>query len=171
MRDLREQVERSKHCPGRHRPCYINCVSGSEMGCVCMCVFTACDSRDDGVPSEAEDSCSSRSGGRFRPQQDQRAAGRWWWDTAGTLQYTSYTHGPSSSNQLASLFFCLFMCAVIQKVDYVFAENGLEAYRHGQFLSVQVRLTWWVQSTHFFPKALSCFIKIFVRWIKEVFLS
>ena len=57
------------------------------------------------------------------------------------------------------------MCAVIQRVDYVFAENGLEAYRNGQFLSVQVRLTWWVQSTQFFAKALiniSCYIKVFV---------
>ncbi|XP_031695441.1 phosphomannomutase 2 isoform X3 [Anarrhichthys ocellatus] len=31
----------------------------------------------------------------------------------------------------------MFMCAVIQKVDYVFAENGLVAYKDGQLLSIQ----------------------------------
>lgn len=30
---------------------------------------------------------------------------------------------------------------VIQKVDYVFAENGLVAYKNGQLLSIQVSLT------------------------------
>lgn len=30
------------------------------------------------------------------------------------------------------------VCAVIQKVDYVFAENGLVAYKNGELLSVQV---------------------------------
>lgn len=38
-----------------------------------------------------------------------------------------------------SLLFCL--CAVIQKVDYVFAENGLVAYKNGELLSVKVRIT------------------------------
>ena len=39
----------------------------------------------------------------------------------------------------ATLIFCSFVCAVIQKVDYVFAENGLVAYKNGQLHSVQVR--------------------------------
>lgn len=37
---------------------------------------------------------------------------------------------------------CLCFCAVIQKLDYVFAENGLVAYKNGQLLSVQVRFPW-----------------------------
>lgn len=37
-------------------------------------------------------------------------------------------------------FVCL--CAVIQNYDYVFAENGLVAYKNGQLLGVQVRCTW-----------------------------
>lgn len=39
------------------------------------------------------------------------------------------------------LIFLLFFGAyvVIQRVDYVFAENGLVAYKDGQLLSVQVR--------------------------------
>lgn len=31
------------------------------------------------------------------------------------------------------------LCAVIQNLDYVFAENGLVAYKDGQLLCVQVR--------------------------------
>lgn len=31
--------------------------------------------------------------------------------------------------------------AVIQKVDYLFAENGLVAYKNGELLSVQVKHT------------------------------
>lgn len=38
---------------------------------------------------------------------------------------------------ILSLTFC-FSVSVIQKSDYVFAENGLVAYRHGQLHSVQV---------------------------------
>jgi hypothetical protein len=30
-------------------------------------------------------------------------------------------------------------CVVIQRVDYLFAENGLVAYKDGQLLSIQVR--------------------------------
>lgn len=35
--------------------------------------------------------------------------------------------------------FCLCF-SVIQKVDYVFAENGLVAYRNGQLESIQVSI-------------------------------
>lgn len=36
------------------------------------------------------------------------------------------------------------VCAVIQKVDYVFAENGLVAYKNGELLSVQVSCLFFV---------------------------
>lgn len=47
-------------------------------------------------------------------------------------------HNMSPSKCVISL--TLFVCAVIQKVDYVFAENGLVAYKNGKLHSVQVRL-------------------------------
>lgn len=59
--------------------------------------------------------------------------------TSVPLYCTSYPSILQACRQFDSLFFCL--CAVIQKVDYVFAENGLVAYKNGELLSVQVRFT------------------------------
>lgn len=41
------------------------------------------------------------------------------------------------STPRVSLALCGF-CAVTQRVDYLFAENGLVAYKNGELLSVQV---------------------------------
>lgn len=68
-------------------------------------------------------------------------------DGEAHTSYPSQLSIPQARHQCESLFFCL--CAVIQKVDYVFAENGLVAYKNGQLLSVQVRFARCVHSTTF----------------------
>lgn len=55
-----------------------------------------------------------------------------------TLAHPLSIIGPAARHQFG--FVCL--CAVIQNFDYVFAENGLVAYKNGQLLGVQVRCTW-----------------------------
>lgn len=49
-------------------------------------------------------------------------------------------HMPSLVLQhITILWLSICLCAVIQNLDYVFAENGLVAYKDGQLLCVQVR--------------------------------
>lgn len=49
-------------------------------------------------------------------------------------------HMPSLVLQpVTTLWLSISLCAVIQNLDYVFAENGLVAYKDGQLLCVQVR--------------------------------
>ena len=55
------------------------CYHVSKLSCVCF--FSACNSGHVRVSWQVENSGSSRSGGGLGPCQDQRAAGRWWWDT------------------------------------------------------------------------------------------
>lgn len=43
---------------------------------------------------------------------------------------------------ITTLWLSICLCAVIQNLDYVFAENGLVAYKDGQLLFVQVRFLW-----------------------------
>lgn len=43
---------------------------------------------------------------------------------------------------ITTLWLSICFCAVIQNMDYVFAENGLVAYKDGQLLGVQVRFLW-----------------------------